>query len=146
MRPETNTIIVCGGRNYSDARMVSSYLSRLTKPFRIVTGGAPGADRLAEEWAKANGVECVVVPADWTKHGRAAGPIRNQRMLDEHQPCAVVAFPGRRGTRDMKARAAKAGVPIYEPVLQLTREMARLINEPSPPTEALARAFERHGG
>jgi hypothetical protein len=39
-------------------------------------------------------------PADGKKHGRAAGPIRNQKMPEE-KPELVVAFPGGRGTADM---------------------------------------------
>jgi hypothetical protein len=51
--------------------------------------------------------------ADWNTHGRAAGPIRNQRMLDEVKPELVVAFPGGRGTADMVRRAREAGVNVY---------------------------------
>ena len=143
-----DTIIVCGGRNYSDANLVDSYLSRLTKPFRIVTGKCPtGADFLAAEWARANaskGVELREYPADWARHGRAAGPIRNQQMLDEEQPCAVVAFPGKRGTKDMKDRAKAAGVPIYEPVAQMTKAMRDLIETGVMPTVALRKAWAKH--
>lgn len=45
-------------------------------------------------------------------NGKAAGPIRNQRMLDEGKPDLVVAFPGGRGTADMVRRAKAAGVPV----------------------------------
>jgi hypothetical protein len=45
--------------------------------------------------------------ADW-QLGRKAGPIRNQRMLDEGRPELVIAFPGGRGTSDMTARARAA--------------------------------------
>jgi hypothetical protein len=48
------------------------------------------------------------------KHGRAARPIRNQRMLDEGKPDLVVAFPGGRGTTDMIRRAERAGVPVRQ--------------------------------
>ena len=52
------------------------------------------------------------MPADWTKHGKAAGPIRNQKMLDEC-PDLVVAFPGGKGTADMVRRAMKAGIDCW---------------------------------
>jgi hypothetical protein len=55
-----------------------------------------------------------VYVAQWKKHGRAAGPIRNQRMLDEGKPDLVVAFPGGRGTADMIRRAERAGVPVQQ--------------------------------
>jgi len=52
--------------------------------------------------------------AEWEKHGKRAGPIRNRQML-ELKPDGVVAFPGDRGTRDMITAAQEAGVPVYRP-------------------------------
>jgi len=52
--------------------------------------------------------------ANWRTHGKAAGPIRNQQMLDEGRPHLVVAFPGGTGTADMVRRAKAAGVPVME--------------------------------
>jgi len=63
-------------------------------------------------WARIKEVAVQVFPADWETHGKAAGPIRNQRMLDEGRPDLVVAFPGGRGTSDMVARAKRAGVEV----------------------------------
>jgi hypothetical protein len=76
----------------------------------VIAGGASGADTLAEEWAKAQAIPCNVYHADWAKHVRAAGPMRNQQMLDEGRPTLVVAFPGGRGTADMVRRAREAGI------------------------------------
>jgi hypothetical protein len=52
--------------------------------------------------------------ADWRKYGAAAGPIRNQRML-EGPPDIVVAFAGGKGTADMVQRARAAGIAVIEP-------------------------------
>ena len=49
-----------------------------------------------------------------TNSAKKAGPLRNQRMLDEGKPDLVVAFPGGGGTKDMVRRSVKAGVPIHE--------------------------------
>lgn len=54
-------------------------------------------------------------PADWHRDGKAAGPIRNRRMLLEGMPDLVVAFPGGRGTADMVRRARAAGIEVVEP-------------------------------
>jgi len=78
----------------------------------IISGCARGADTLGIEWAEAKGVEVARFPADWKTHGRAAGPIRNQQMLEEGKPDLVVAFPGARGTADMIRRARAAGVEL----------------------------------
>jgi SLOG family YspA-like protein len=80
----------------------------------IITGGASGVDSTATDWAAVNWCQFKEYKADWKKHGRAAGPIRNQRMLDEGKPDLVVAFPGGRGTADMVKRAKAAGVPVHE--------------------------------
>lgn len=77
-----------------------------------ISGCARGADMLGIEWAEANGIEVARFPADWDTHGRAAGPIRNQQMLDEGKPDLVVAFPGGRGTADMVRRTKAAGIEL----------------------------------
>jgi hypothetical protein len=81
----------------------------------IVHGGADGADALADQAALLWGLQRDVYRADWSKHGKAAGPIRNQRMIDEGKPDRVIAFrmPGEsRGTDDMIRRAQVAGIPV----------------------------------
>jgi hypothetical protein len=67
---------------------------------------------LAADWAEKEGVCCETYPADWYTHGKAAGPIRNQKMLDDAFPDVVLAFPGGRGTADMVRRAEKVGVTV----------------------------------
>jgi predicted Rossmann-fold nucleotide-binding protein len=110
-------LIVCGGRDYNHREIVYSYLDgaleKLGDCLVVISGGAPGADTLAEEWARENDVPVRVFKADWKTHGRRAGPIRNQRMLEEGQPNMVLAFPGGKGTEDMISRAVKARVPVF---------------------------------
>lgn len=108
-------VLVCGGREFSDAELAQSVLDQIhtkTPITLLVEGGAGGADRLGFQWAKANGIRTVRFDADWLAHGKAAGPIRNRRMLVEGQPDLVVAFPGGRGTADMTAQARKFGVEV----------------------------------
>lgn len=113
-------VLVCGGRDFSDRDAVAFALKEYKpKPIAtgvseaiIIVGGAPGADTLAEEWADCFGVRKRVFLANWAKHGKAAGPIRNQQMIDEGKPDLVIAFPGGRGTADMIRRAESAGIPV----------------------------------
>ena len=72
----------------------------------IISGKASGVDSVAIDWAVVNWCQRLEFEADWVKYGRAAGPIRNQRMLVEGKPDLVVAFPGGSGTENMK-RIAK---------------------------------------
>lgn len=107
-------VLVCGGREYTDKAALWSVLDAIGPPevSAIISGMARGADTLAAEWAERFGFPLQKFPADWTAHGRAAGPLRNQRMIDEGQPELVVAFPGGKGTADMVLRAEKAGIPV----------------------------------
>ena len=97
-------LLVCGGRDFANEaalrRILDKYHSK-TPVSVLIQGGARGADRLAANWARANGVECHEYPADWRQHGKRAGYLRNQQMLDEGKPDFVIAFPGGIGTNMM---------------------------------------------
>lgn len=89
-------VLICGGRDYRDARRVRLTLDEAHLKHRfslVIQGGARGADLLAEAWATARGVSCDTYHADW-REGKAAGPIRNQRMIDQGRPELVIALPG----------------------------------------------------
>lgn len=119
-------VLVCGGREFDDWDTLYSTLYEvfdngvrpLNEPFTVIEGGAKGADFLARVWAKYMSIEYPVsfeeYPADWKSHGKSAGSIRNQQMLDQGKPDLVVAFPGGSGTADMVKRAKNAGVKIME--------------------------------
>lgn len=118
-------LLVCGSRTFTDDRFLFRVLDGFLKEARdtrddivIIAGGARGADHFAERWANFDQVPCEQYPADWDAHGKAAGPIRNQRMLDEGKPDVVIAFVDKplaesKGTADMVRRARAAGVPTY---------------------------------
>ena len=119
--------LVCGGRLYRDAsqldRVLSAAVERLDLD-AIVQGGQVtidpetnekyGADHLAKQWALDHKLQCETFYADWNGLGKAAGPLRNQKMLDEAKPVGCIAFPGGRGTYDMVRRVRAAGLPVHE--------------------------------
>jgi hypothetical protein len=108
-------VLVCGGRDYQNRDLVFATLDRLVPTGAvIITGGANGADRLVWLWAlhTDRAADALIFAPDWKKHGKAAGPIRNQQMIDEGKPDLVIAFPGGRGTSDMVSRARKAGIRV----------------------------------
>lgn len=107
-------VLVCGGRGFSGKagrEKMHGELSALS-PTEIIQGGATGADHMARMWAKRMHIPCRTFDAEWDKYGLAAGPLRNQQMLEEGNPDLVLAFPGGAGTRDMVERAEAAGVPV----------------------------------
>lgn len=111
-------VLVTGGRDFRDKDAVFKALDAIDSEktlHEMIHGGASGADTLAGQWALENGVDITVYEADWAKLGPAAGPARNQQMLDDGKPDLVVAFPGGRGTADMVRRAKAGGVRVVEP-------------------------------
>ena len=112
-------VIVCGGRDFGSPAQVWRALDALHLKMPItelMQGGATGADQFAREWAATKpGIKRYVCKAEWDAHGRAAGPMRNQRMI-EWKPEVVMAFPGGRGTADMVRRADSAGITVLDGV------------------------------
>ena len=114
---EKRVVLVCGGRDYSDLGQVFGVLDALhaARPITsIVHGDAPGADQLGGAWGRSREVHVTACPADWSRHGRSAGPIRNARMLSVYAPALVVAFAGGRGTADMVRQSKRCGVEVVE--------------------------------
>jgi YspA, cpYpsA-related SLOG family len=110
-------VLVCGGRDFEDWSLLSAEMTRVQGEHKIeaiIHGGARGADAMAGEFANTNNIREMMFEADWEKHGRKAGPMRNQQMIDEGKPDLVVAFPGGRGTADMVRRARMAGIKVVE--------------------------------
>lgn len=109
-------VIVCGGRDYSNREFLFEKLQEIhsINPITcLIHGGARGVDSLAKEWALLNNIETKEYLADWNKHGKAAGFIRNKEMLKEN-PIAVIAFPGGNGTQNMIDISRKANIFVME--------------------------------
>ena len=111
-------VLVCGGRNFNDPLTLGSWLGGIHKDHgitEIIHGGASGADHMAGEFARWQGIPIRVFTPMWRTHGKAAGPIRNKQMIDVGKPDLVIAFPGGRGTADMVKQARAAGIRVLIP-------------------------------
>lgn len=117
-------VLVCGGRDFNDVPLIWKTLDTLCAVRNIrhvidgasddVTGPYVGADYWAHQWACTRDMETTRFHAAWASQHRAAGPIRNTRMLREGMPDLVVAFPGGKGTANMVAQARAAGIEVIE--------------------------------
>jgi hypothetical protein len=103
-------LLIAGSRYWDDPVPIRQALER-ARPTVLIHGAARGADSIAARLAYAMGIEVVAFPADWSI-GRAAGVIRNQRMLDEGRPDWAILFADyiatSYGTRDMLRRAERS--------------------------------------
>jgi hypothetical protein len=107
----------------------------------VIHGDAEGADTCADFEARARGFPVRSSPAQWHKYGPAAGPIRNQQMLDEEHPdkdgvpigvffAFAADFATSKGTRDMVRRALLAGISGW--VIDSKSNRTRMEPEPRP--------------
>lgn len=110
-------VLVCGSRNWEDGGHIYKVLKAMRPQIKlIIQGGAKGADTLARNAAEKLRIPYVTFEADWEKHGKAAGPIRNAKMLKDAKPTIVLIFHDEfllgKGSRDMYDRAFFEGLPI----------------------------------
>ena len=132
--PSHSLVIVAGGGRdllWLPAQIAAVLLARTSGQLvhGLFHGGARGADRAIGRAAFQLGWPVEVLPADWRRHGRAAGPIRNRELLElaisraealssAAAPASVLvlAFPGAAGTdslvREARRLAARAPVPL----------------------------------
>lgn len=106
-------VLVTGSRAWVDVFAIRSRLAALPPGSTVVVGDARGADRIAARVARSLGLDVVVYPADWSKHGRRAGILRNLAMLDEPLD-RVLAFyiADSPGTAHAIAEARRRGLPL----------------------------------
>ena len=91
---------------------------------RLLHGGARGADRLIAQAARSLAWPVEVIPAEWGRYGRAAGPLRNglllRRALEVANPAQasvlVIAFPGAAGTASLVRQARHLIAADGEPI------------------------------
>jgi hypothetical protein len=114
----TRRILITGSRDWAAYSVIRDALQRQVDEFGtdqvVVHGAARGADELAGTAAKLLGLAVEEHPAEWEWNGRAAGPMRNQKMVDLGADVCL-AFPllESRGTYDCIERALSAGIPVY---------------------------------
>lgn len=114
-------LLVTGDRNYRKAQVVYAALMDFLGEnvdalggVTVVHGDARGADTIADVCAQLIGYEVERHPADWDRHRRAAGPIRNKEMLDSGIDYWLAFHDNideSKGTADMIERCRKAGIP-----------------------------------
>jgi hypothetical protein len=127
---------VAGSRTIRDPRVVARAIAASGFDVTVlVSGGAQGVDRLGEEWARDRYVHVERWPADWAKHGKAAGPIRNEAMAAAAHALVAVWDGVSRGTAHMVRAARARGLQVYVhnvAVVDATRPAKRLTGKVSP--------------
>lgn len=111
-------LAVVGGRDFKDWSLLEDKLNKLLDfyphaKFVIVSGGAIGADSLAETYANTYFLEVKVFKPDYDKYGKAAPFVRNGEIVD-HSNAVLAFWDGKsKGTLDTISKANKKGIPVW---------------------------------
>lgn len=115
--PSARTLAIIGSRNFTDydfmREKIQALLDRLPGMERVVSGGAKGADALSERIAIDFGLDHRHIPAEWSKYGRAAGPLRNEKVILEADVVAAFPLGESKGTQDGIRKARAAGKQVF---------------------------------
>ena len=111
---QINRVIIAGSRTAESMTILRKALRECGwKPKVILSGRAPGADRLGERYANAVGLELEEYPADWNRLKKRAGMVRNAEMV-KHADGLIALWDGKSpGTRHVIACAHARGIPTY---------------------------------
>lgn len=110
-------VIIAGSRHIHDYEIVKEAIKASNFYItEVVSGRARGVDQNGEAWAFDNDVVCKMFPADWEKHGKSAGPKRNEQMADYvgKEGGLIAIWDGiSKGTKHMIERAKTKGLNVF---------------------------------
>lgn len=109
-------VAIIGGRDFDDFELLESILVSsidLSKVSNIVSGGAKGADRLAEMFAEKYELEMIIHKADWKLHGRGAGIIRNEHIIKDSDMIFAFWDGKSKGTQNSILRAQRLNKKLH---------------------------------
>jgi hypothetical protein len=111
-------VLVTGSRDWEDWRAVCRAFADIEcahpgERFTLIHGTCTGADTIADTEAQRLGWAIERHPAKWLEHGKAAGPIRNQEMVDSGADiCLAFIKDNSRGATHCANAAEKAGIAV----------------------------------
>jgi hypothetical protein len=113
-------LLVTASRTWHDTAVIEHALAATLAPHPagvlLVHGACPrGADAIAAAYAAwTPGYHIEARPADWRRHGRAAGQLRNAEMVTlGARGCAAFLRGASPGTTAAIRRARAAGIPVW---------------------------------
>jgi hypothetical protein len=112
-------VAIVGSRDFNDESLIKAIIHKLGLQYgtslTIVSGGARGADTLAENEAKRRGFDTLIFPADWAKHGKSAGFLRNAQIVEAADMVIALFAPGPKsnGTSNTVAAALGQRRPLH---------------------------------
>lgn len=107
----------------SDAVRDSTWFDQCT---HVLSGMDAGVDTIGVLWGIMSGKIILPFHANWDKLGKKAGPIRNQQMVNQADALVLVWDGKSRGSADVKKKAEKKGIPVFERLIGKEQEQKRV--------------------
>lgn len=79
----------------------------------IISGNAAGVDTFGENFAKTFGIDLIIMPANWDRHGKAAGYKRNEQMAEIADSVLCIWDGKSKGTIHMADIAKKKNLKLW---------------------------------
>ena len=116
--------IIAGSRDITDYDIVVQAINNCGWNIsEVVCGMAKGVDTLGKEYAQKHNLPIHYFPADWNKHGKTAGIIRNRQMAENSEALIAVWDGESRGTKNMIDTAKKLNLIVYVHSLKPERNL-----------------------
>jgi hypothetical protein len=107
-------LAIVGDRNFVNYEWLKAVIDKVNSPiYCIVSGGARGADTLAERYAREHEIDMLVHPAHWDKYGKSAGYRRNKKIVKDADAMVAFLAKGSRGTKSSIDLANEKGIPVH---------------------------------
>lgn len=118
INPLENIEVLCisGSRNFISLEKIEDFIKSLSKTITIIHGGARGVDSFVEKIANRLRIKTIIYEAKWEEYGKAAGMIRNKRMINECDMLIAFWDGKSKGTKGTIEAAEKMGIP-YEVIM-----------------------------
>jgi len=95
-------VAVIGSRAFNDYELLKSkLLEHINEIECILSGGAKGADSLAEKFAQEYKIPTKIFLPDWKQFGRSAGIARNKEIVKEADLCFIFWDGESKGTKSV---------------------------------------------
>jgi predicted Rossmann fold nucleotide-binding protein DprA/Smf involved in DNA uptake len=109
-------IAVIGSRSWTDSEAIAKALSAISRPWELVSGGAEGADTLAELWCKQAGMEerhRHIIRPNYKRYGRYRAPAIRNREIVRMADRLIAFWDGESGGTAMTIGFAREkGIPV----------------------------------
>jgi hypothetical protein len=106
-------LAIIGSRNFNDYDLLIEKVGKIENIEAIISGGASGADALAQQYAKDNGLPILIYYPDWDGIGRAAGFIRNQQIVNKCDELIAFVVNESKGSMHSVTLAKEKGVKVH---------------------------------